>query len=52
MDIFTQVTLVFIVAKLWGVIGWPWYAVFAPTFVEFGLLLLIGFMRVVLKDSK
>jgi len=36
---FTQlVTLIFVVAKLWHVIEWPWWLVFMPVLLPIGML--------------
>ena len=51
-------TLIFVVAKLAGVVAWPWWAVFLPTIAHVGLvlalLLLVGLIVVVsaLVESK
>jgi hypothetical protein len=36
-------TIIFVVAKLMGVIDWSWWLVFAPTIINVGLA-LIAFM--------
>lgn len=40
-------TLIFVVAKLFGVIAWSWWLVFAPVLVPTGLLVLIYIIAVV-----
>lgn len=37
-------TIIFVLAKLAGIIGWSWWLVFAPTLISvaFGLLILGG----------
>lgn len=43
-------TLIFVVAKLLGVIDWSWWLVFAPTLigVGIGLTILLGCLMVVI----
>lgn len=34
-------TIIFVLAKLFGVITWSWWVVFLPTIISFSILLLI-----------
>ena len=34
-------TLIFVVAKLWGIVDWSWWLVFLPVIISFGLVLSI-----------
>jgi len=34
-------TIVFVIAKLWGVINWSWWLVFLPVLIPLGIVLLI-----------
>lgn len=34
-------TLIFVVAKLWGIIDWSWWLVFLPVIISFGFALII-----------
>lgn len=42
MDFLEVLTLIFIVAKLIGLISWSWWFVFLPLIIEFILYLIIG----------
>lgn len=35
-------SLIFVAAKLWGVIAWSWWLVFAPPWGPFAILLALG----------
>jgi hypothetical protein len=46
-------TLIFVVAKLFGAISWSWWIIFIPTYVSVGLVmfvLFLAFVAAVLKD--
>lgn len=51
---FGLLTIVFVVAKLFGVINWSWWLVFSPIIVGFviALVLIIGFIILVAKLDK
>lgn len=34
-------TIIFVIAKLWGVIDWSWWLVFLPVLIGVGISLLI-----------
>ena len=39
-DIALFVNIIFLILRITGVVAWPWYILFAPLFVYFGLVLL------------
>jgi len=34
-------TIIFVIAKLWGVVDWSWWLVFLPIFISCGIFILI-----------
>jgi len=34
-------TIIFVIAKLWGVVDWSWWLVFLPIFISLGIFILI-----------
>lgn len=40
-------TIIFVVAKLFGLIAWSWWIVFSPLLVVFGLIFVILFFALI-----
>lgn len=45
MNLLTGLTLLFVAAKLFGIVDWSWWIVFAPSIFQFGVgafLVILG----------
>lgn len=40
-------TIIFVVAKLFGLVAWSWWIVFSPLLVVFGLIFVILFFALI-----
>lgn len=40
-------TIIFVVAKLFGLVAWSWWIVFSPLLVVFGLIFVILFFAII-----
>lgn len=48
MGLASVLTIIFVIAKLAGVIHWSWWLVFLPTLISLGILLIILFFVLVI----
>ena len=46
-----SLSLVFVVAKLLGHIGWSWWAVFTPSYIYLGICLIASIVYVVYLEN-
>ena len=48
MGLSSILTIIFVVAKLFGIINWSWWLVFLPTIISVGLGLLVVIIALII----